>query len=171
MWRGLTEHRREHPVYVWYSKVPVGVNYLYDFMPRMSAEAGLSRRYTNHCIRAMVASTLSGAWVSNMGIMSVTGHRNVQSLNSYIKPSDSERRTISGILTGDQDSNLALTQVTRPQFAPQSRFLNYPTRPCDTESDFHSSQFNSQSNSRISSFSIFSGPVTGGHVTVHVYKH
>ena len=31
---------------VWYSKIPVGVNQLYDFMPRLSAETGLSRRYT-----------------------------------------------------------------------------------------------------------------------------
>ena len=90
---------------VWYSKIPVGVNQLYDFMPRLSAEAGLSRRYTNYCIRAMVASTLCDAGVSNMGIMSVTGHRNVQFLNSYIKPSDSERRTIRGILSGDKDSS------------------------------------------------------------------
>ena len=124
--KSLIKFHMDRPV--WYSKVPVGVNYLYDIMPRMSAEAGLSRRYTNHCIKAMVASTLSDAGVSNMGIMSVTGHRNVQSLNSYIKPSDSERRTISGILTGYQESNLFLTLVTRPQFAPQSRFLNYATR-------------------------------------------
>ena len=83
---------------VWYGKTPIGVNQLYDFMPRLSAEAGLSKRYTNHCIRAMVATNLCDAGVSNIGIMSVTGHRNVQSLNTYIKPSDSERRAISSIL-------------------------------------------------------------------------
>ena len=53
----------------WYSKIPVGINQLYNFMPRLSAEAGLSKRYTNHCIRAMVASTLSDAGVSNLGII------------------------------------------------------------------------------------------------------
>ena len=67
----LVKHHKDGPV--WYSKIPVGVNQLYDFMPRLSAEAGLSRRYTNHCIRAMVASTLCDAGVSNMGIMYVTG--------------------------------------------------------------------------------------------------
>ena len=97
----LVKYHKDGPV--WYSKIPVAVNQLYDFMPRLSAEADLSRRYTNHCIRAMVASTLCDAGVSNMGIMSVTGHRNVQSLNPYIKPSDSERRTISGTLSGDNN--------------------------------------------------------------------
>lgn len=167
----LVKYHQDGPV--WYSKVPVGVNYLYNFMPRMSAEAGLSLRYTNHCIRATVATTLCEAGVSNMGIMSVTGHRHVDSLNPYITPSDNERRTMSNLLSGDQDSNLSLTQVSRPHFAPQSRFLGtvgYPTRPW-TDSENHSSQFlNSQSNSRISSFSIFSGNVTGGNVTVNVYK-
>ena len=41
---------------VWYGKTPIGVNQLYEFMPRLSAEASLSKRYTNHYIRAMVAT-------------------------------------------------------------------------------------------------------------------
>ena len=135
----------------------------------MSDEAGLSKRYTNHCIRAIVASTLCDAGFSNTGIMSVTGHRKVKSLNSYIKPSDIEIRTISGILSGDQDSNLSVTQGTHPKFAPQSRFLgNHTLRWTSTEN--RSSQFNLQSNSRISSFSIFSRNVTGGNITIYVYK-
>ena len=77
-------------------------------MSRLSAEADLSRRYTNHCIRATVASNLCEAGVSNQGIMSVTGHRNVQSLNSYIKKSDKERRTTSGILAGNTEQAVAL---------------------------------------------------------------
>ncbi|MEW8548360.1 MAG: DUF3504 domain-containing protein [Candidatus Thiodiazotropha sp.] len=152
---------------VWYSKIPIGVNQLYDFMPRLSAEAGLSRRYTNHCIRAMVASNLCDAGVSNMGIMSVTGHRNVQSLNSYIKPSDSERRTISGILSGDKALSESATSLI--PLAPKPKCPSYPTRPLrDTENSL--SQFNSQSNSQSSSFSIFSGNITGGNVTVNIYK-
>ncbi len=147
----LVKYHKDGPV--WYSKVPVGVNQLYNFMPRLSAEAGLSRRYTNHCIRAMVASTLCDAGVSNQGIMSVTGHRNVQSLNSYIKPSESERRTISNILSGDHQECLVESVLARPQ----SRLFNYPTHQSWPETDVPntSSQINAQSQSR--SFSIFRG--------------
>ena len=49
-------------------------------MPRLSDEPGLSRRCTNRCIRDMEASNLCDAGVSNMGIMTVTVHRNVQFL-------------------------------------------------------------------------------------------
>ncbi|MEW8548744.1 MAG: DUF3504 domain-containing protein [Candidatus Thiodiazotropha sp.] len=43
---------------IWYAKVSVGLNTLYNFMSRISVEAKFSRRYTNHCLRAEVASTL-----------------------------------------------------------------------------------------------------------------
>ena len=164
----LVKFHKDAPT--WYSKIPVGINQLYNFMPRLSAEAGLSKRYTNHCIRAMVASTLSDAGVSNLGIMSVTGHRNVQSLNSYIKPSDNERRAISGILSRSSISEVSISRPQNQYYYPcqQSRFLGYPTRPENEHNNL--SQFNSQSNSKSSSFSIFSGNITGGNVTVNIYK-
>ena len=65
---------------VWYSRAPIGINQLYNCMPRLSDEPGLSRRCTNRCIRDMEASNLCDAGVSNMGIMTVTVHRNVQFL-------------------------------------------------------------------------------------------
>ena len=61
-------------------------------LSRSAHEAGLSKRYPNYCNRAMVATNLCDAGVSNIGIMSVSGHRNFQSFNTFIKPSDSERR-------------------------------------------------------------------------------
>ena len=64
---------------VWYAKVQVGGNTLYTFMACISVGAKLSRRYTNHCLRAEMASTLHSAGVSGKVPMSVTGHRNVQS--------------------------------------------------------------------------------------------
>ena len=72
-------------------------------MSRISDEAKLSRRYTNHCLRAEVASTIHSDGVSSMVIMAVTGHRNVQSLASYVKPTDSEKRKISTILSNNNE--------------------------------------------------------------------
>ena len=53
-------------------------------MFRISKNANMSRRYTNHCITATVATVLKREGVDLLSIMSVTGHRNVKSLDSYI---------------------------------------------------------------------------------------
>ena len=64
---------------VWYIKVHLGVNTLYTFRACISVGAKLSRRYSNHCLRAVMAITFHSAGVSGKGTLSVTGHRNVQS--------------------------------------------------------------------------------------------
>jgi hypothetical protein len=67
----------------------------------MSKSANLSKSYTNHCTRATVATDLNRQGVDLLKIMSVTGHRNVKSLESYMyinEPTDNERRTLSAAL-------------------------------------------------------------------------
>ena len=62
-------------------------------------EVGSSVRYTNHCIRATVATGLKRTGVDDLSIMSVTGHRNVKSLESYIAGStEQQRRELSHTL-------------------------------------------------------------------------
>lgn len=75
-------------------------------MSNLSKEACLSVRYTNHCIRAMVSSTLNKAGFSSSSIMSVTGHRNVQNLTHYIKPSEQEWKQLSSHLSYGSSSSL-----------------------------------------------------------------
>ena len=83
-------------------------------MGHLSTSAGLSKRYTNHCIRATVATGLKHKGIYLLSIMSVTDHRNVKSLDCYIQaPSDSDRRRISSALqTLGQNDESPLTSVT-----------------------------------------------------------
>ena len=37
---------------VWFAKMPLGKVIVQDMMPRIFMHAGLSLRYTNHCVRA-----------------------------------------------------------------------------------------------------------------------
>ncbi|CAC5398334.1 unnamed protein product [Mytilus coruscus] len=60
---------------IWYAAQPIGKNKLASMMSRISEEAGLSIRYTNHCLRATVATGLKKSGVDDRAIMSVTGHR------------------------------------------------------------------------------------------------
>ena len=83
----------------WYENAPLGVNKVNTFMSRLSESAKLSKRYTNNCIRAFVSTYLHQKGFSNEGIMTVTGHRNVQSLTSCIKPHDDEKMHLSNAIT------------------------------------------------------------------------
>ncbi|CAC5417042.1 unnamed protein product [Mytilus coruscus] len=96
---------------IWYAAQTIGKNKLASMMSRISEEAGLSIRYTNHCLRATVATGLKRAGVDDRAIMSVTGHRNVKSLDSYIEgPTDKQCRELSNTLqrvaTANSDSAL-----------------------------------------------------------------
>ncbi|CAC5421278.1 unnamed protein product [Mytilus coruscus] len=96
---------------IWYAAQPIVKNKLASMMSRISEEAGLSIRYTNHCLRATVATGLKREGVDDRAIMSVTGHRNVKSLDSYIEgTTDKQRRELSNTLqrvaTANSDSAL-----------------------------------------------------------------
>ena len=83
---------------VWFMKCPLGHNIMRDMLPRISSAAGLSRRYTNHCLRATVVTKLKKAGLEDRKICRVTGHKNAQSLESYEQSSEKELRGISTIL-------------------------------------------------------------------------
>ncbi|CAC5410592.1 KCTD1_15 [Mytilus coruscus] len=82
----------------WYTNQATGKNKLSQLMQRISNEAGLSYRYTNHCIKG---TGLNRAGVDDLTIISVTDHRNIKSLESYVaRPSDAQRRALSSTLQG-----------------------------------------------------------------------
>ena len=77
---------------VWYSKQKIGRNPLNTMMATISTEAELSKRYTNHCLRATTVTILSRAGVHADEIMAVTGHACRSSVDSYINEMQTERR-------------------------------------------------------------------------------
>ena len=68
-------------------------------MKQISQKAGLSSKYTNHCIRATTSTVLANANVDHNDIISITGHKDAKSLLPYIKScSNEKRREMSSIL-------------------------------------------------------------------------
>ena len=69
-------------------------------MKKISEVAGLSTIYTNHSIRATAITLWSNAGVPNRHIMSISGHRNEQSLAHYnSRPSISQLQNCSDVLS------------------------------------------------------------------------
>lgn len=84
----------------WYENRPLGVNKLGDMMKNISSAAGLSQIYTNHCVRATSITLWSNAGLTNRHIMSISGHRNEQSLLHYNqRPSTSQLKRCSDVLS------------------------------------------------------------------------
>ena len=85
---------------VWYDNCAVGKNTLNNFMAELSKDAGLSAKYTNHCIRATCITALDQKGVEARHIMSISGHKSENSIRSYSERlSESKKRQISDILS------------------------------------------------------------------------
>ena len=82
----------------WYTGCPLGKNTISAMMKRLSAKAGLSQLYTNHCVRATCITNLTELGVNTHVIMGTSGHKSVQSLVSYNRPSEQAKATTAAKL-------------------------------------------------------------------------
>jgi hypothetical protein len=91
----------------WFRKEPMGKNTLSKIMQRISQNAGLSKSYTCHSVRATTISTLFRAGVSTQEIMSITKHKNQKSLSHYIDDmSEQQKRGCSSVLGNAMQGNI-----------------------------------------------------------------
>ena len=83
---------------VWFGLQKMGKNTLSEFMPDVSTECKLSKRYTNHSVRVTGATILTRMNFSASEIMSVTGHKSVQSLARYQKTQDKQKINMGNVM-------------------------------------------------------------------------
>lgn len=85
----------------WYTNSRnVGKDALGKFMKIISHEAQLSKIYTNHCVRVTVVSELHQQGFKNSEIAQITGHKNSESVERYIRQTrDEGRRKLSNALS------------------------------------------------------------------------
>ncbi|XP_011421040.3 uncharacterized protein [Magallana gigas] len=89
-----------------YDKIAVGKNTLGDKMKNLSKKAGLSKIYTNHCLRATSITELDRSGFEARHIMSISGHQSESSIRSYSAHVDDKKKldmamSISKAITGD----------------------------------------------------------------------
>ncbi len=94
---------------IWYENMAVGKNTLYTKTREISTEAGCSKLYTNHCLRASNLTALDAAGFEARDIMTVSGHHSESSIRSYSRTSQEKKRkmshTLSKMLTSDDGGN------------------------------------------------------------------
>ena len=84
----------------WYNAQPVGHNPIEKFMGRISdmMKETLSQRYTNHCIRVTGTTNLSKLYNAKQ-VMSITGHKSLDSLAIYQRVRADEKMCMGLSLT------------------------------------------------------------------------
>ena len=67
---------------IWYTKEVLGKNTLSGIMKSLSQKTGLSRSYTNHCVRAATVTTLYRAGIDTQQICAITKLRYASGINN-----------------------------------------------------------------------------------------
>ena len=83
----------------WYCARPLGHNALGSMMSVISTAAGLSQKYTNHCLRATSVTVLDSSHFPGRHIMTISGHKSETSLKHYSHRTNEEtKRSMSTAL-------------------------------------------------------------------------
>jgi site-specific recombinase XerD len=85
---------------VWFCHTPLGKNSIGNIAKKMTEQAGIHEKKTNHSGRKTAIQTLLHAAVPPTAVMQLSGHKNVRPLNSYAHLSHEQQRTMSRILSG-----------------------------------------------------------------------
>ena len=84
----------------WFKEEPMGKNTLGNIMQRISGKAGLSMRYTCHCVRASIITILYRAGIDTSSIKSISKHKSITGILPYLSDlSNSEKHECSSALT------------------------------------------------------------------------
>ena len=83
----------------WYTNQVLGKNQLMTMVPKMFTEAGLSKRATNHSLRATGTTELYHCGVPENVIKERTGHKSLDGVRAYERTSVEQQVAVSRILT------------------------------------------------------------------------
>ena len=99
---------------VWYMNRKLGANTLSGFMSNLSHNADLSKMYTNHSIRVTGTTYLTRKEFTPKQIMSITGHKSLNSLAIYQKVSTDEKLSMAYAMSSYLQSDINIKLVIGP---------------------------------------------------------
>lgn len=92
----------------WFKKQPVEQNKISTIMKKMTENSGIGKdkRLTNTSARKHLITKLSDANIPDRQIVQISGHKNIQSINSYAQLSRKRQHEISDIMSSKTDNLL-----------------------------------------------------------------
>ena len=114
---------------IWFGLQHIGKNPLSKFMSEVSKNCKLSKSYTNHSIRVTGITVLTRQQFSASEIMSISGHKSVQSLANYQRTQDKQKIQMGHALY--QSMTHAEDQIDVRQLPPPAPTpaITYPVQP------------------------------------------
>ena len=83
----------DHSSAYWYCNAPIGDKALGKMMSDMSAQYGLSKRYTDQCVRVTSLQILDDEQIPGRHVIRVSGHKSEASIKSYERKLSSSRKS------------------------------------------------------------------------------
>ena len=123
LWQKPLENINRLNPEVWYSKQHLGKNTLGKFMTEASQKCELSKIYKNHSIRVTGITVLIRMKFSPSEIMSVSGHKSVQSLSNYQHTQPKQKVQMGQVLYQ------SMTRTENEIHIPNKRQLPQNNRP------------------------------------------
>ena len=117
--------RRVNPQ-VWYMKAPLGKNKIGKFLKTAADEASIQRqgsKVANHSVRKTSIGRLLDANTPETFVAQLSGHKNLQSLQSYKSANEHHQRQMSYVLSGSSQSQNA-QQITAPPASSSVHFMS-----------------------------------------------
>ena len=84
---------------------------LYENLSRIATKAELSGHNANHSARKTTVEKLCRSNIPDSTVMQVTGHKNVQSLNAYKKPSLEQQEQLPHIISNYEANQSTSTAI------------------------------------------------------------
>ena len=169
----------------WFSNEPHGKNTLCNFGKRMAEQAALgTARKSNHSARKTAIELLLHENVPPTNVMQISGHKNVQSLNSYATMSLEQQQSVSHIIS-KQTSGPASSSTIMPNndWSDDDTFesMDIDVLDSDVSSRIASVPLNDISNNIASprpdaptanhTLSFLNRATINGNITINIQKH
>ena len=132
----LSINHKHKPGSYWYKKLPLGIHKVDGMMKNLAKDGSLTGKKTNHSARKTQVQTLCAANVADSAVMQLSGHKSVQSLNHYKRPSLQQEKHMSHLLSNYCPSS-SVKQSPPPIVTAAQSSVNYAMLPHPTVSKAH----------------------------------
>ena len=126
----LSINHKHKPGSYWYKKLPLGIHKVDGMMKNLAKDGSLAGKKTNHSARKTQVQTLCAANVADSAVMQLSGHKSVQSLNHYKRPSLQQEKHMSYLLSNYKQSPPPIVTAAQPS-------VNYAMSPDPVVSKAH----------------------------------